>query len=177
MSRKQQMQDATQSVGSKASEQRSAGREILETLKQEHEAVKKLLTTLEREEDPTQRKELVRNIAAALVPHTVAEEKVVYQAVIEMGDDKDAQRDGYEGKLEHEWASQTLQRLQGIGDATSAEHKAAAKVLKELVEHHVKEEESNIWRDIRKHCSNEDRERMNAEFLAEKSKTKVPGLS
>jgi hemerythrin-like domain-containing protein len=132
-----------------------------------------LLANLQDADGSAQRHGLVRQIAAALVPHSVAEEKVVYDAVIALSDPQ-AQMDGYEGALEHKWAAKTLERLGAIEDATSSEHRATAKVLSELVAHHIKEEEHNIWRDVRKHCSNEDRARMNALYLAEKHRAKVP---
>ena len=66
---------------------------------------------------------------------------MVYDAVIALRD-KDAQVDGHEGYVEHGLAARTLAKLDAISDARSAEHKATAKVLKELVEHHIKEEEA-----------------------------------
>jgi hemerythrin-like domain-containing protein len=140
--------------------------DILDTLKREHEEVKSLLADLQDAESFTERGELVRQIKAALVPHTKAEEKVVYDAIIATSEDE-AQTDGLEGYLEHEWASKTLERLEAA-DPTSAEHKAAAKVLRDLVEHHIEEEEANVWRDVRENFDEEDRMRMNAEFEAAK---------
>lgn len=147
--------------------------DILDTLKKEHEAVKGLLSKLDASESAQERQSLVRQITAALVPHTVAEEKVVYKMVIALPD-RQAQVDGHEGTLEHQWASKTLERLGAIADAGGAEHRATAKVLKELVEHHIEEEEENIWRDVRTHCSHEDRARLDAEFVAEKRRVTVP---
>src|SRR4051812_37874377 len=106
--------------------------DILDTLKREHEEVRELLGNLQDAEAPAQRHGLVRQLAAALVPHTVAEEKIVYDALIGFADD-DAQVDGYEGILEHKWAAKTLERLTEIDNAASAEHRATAKVLRELV--------------------------------------------
>jgi hemerythrin-like domain-containing protein len=146
--------------------------DILDTLKKEHDEVKDLLDDLSDAETPAQRRTLVQKIKAALVPHTKAEEKVVYDAVIALRD-KDAQMDGHEGYLEHEWASKTLQRLEAITNAASPEHKAAGKVLKELVEHHVDEEERNVWADVKKHFSDEERKKMNVTFLAAKRRVKV----
>jgi hemerythrin-like domain-containing protein len=140
--------------------------DILDTLKREHEEVKSLLADLQDAESVTERAELVRKIKAALVPHTKAEEKVVYDAIIATSEDE-AQTDGLEGYLEHEWASKTLERLEAA-DPSSAEHKAAAKVLQDLVEHHIEEEEANVWRDVRENFDEEDRVRMNAEFEAAK---------
>ena len=146
--------------------------DILDTLKKEHDEVKDLLEDLSDAETPAQRRNLVQKIKAALVPHTKAEEKVVYDAVIALRD-KDAQMDGHEGYLEHEWAAKTLQRLEAISNAASPEHKAAGKVLKELVEHHIDEEEKNVWADVKEHFSDEDRKTMNVKFYAAKSRVKV----
>jgi hypothetical protein len=150
-----------------ASDTEAESVDILDTLKKEHDEVKGLLKTLSKAETSAQRRSLVQKIKAALVPHTKAEEKVVYDAVIALRD-KDAAMDGHEGYLEHEWASKTLQRLESISNAVSPEHKAAGKVLKELVEHHIDEEERNVWADVKKHFSDEDRKSMNARFLAAK---------
>jgi hemerythrin superfamily protein len=146
--------------------------DILETLEKEHDEVKALLADLQDADTAAKRRSLVKQIRLALVPHTKAEEKVVYDAVIALKD-KDAQTDGHEGYLEHEWASKTLQRLETISNATSPEHKATAKVLKELVEHHIREEESNVWKDVKKHFDDDDRAAMNVAFEAAKSRVKV----
>jgi hypothetical protein len=149
----------------------AASNDILDTLRKEHEEVKDLLEDLSDAETPAQRRSLVQKIKAALVPHTKAEEKVVYDAVIALRD-KDAQKDGHEGYLEHEWAAKTLQRLEAITNAASPEHKAAGKVLKELVEHHIEEEERNVWKDVKEHFSDDDRRTMNATFLAAKGRAR-----
>jgi hemerythrin superfamily protein len=146
--------------------------DILDTLKKEHDEVKALLSKLRDAEGAAERRSLVKQIKAALVPHTKAEEKVVYDAVIALKD-KDAQTDGHEGYLEHEWASKTLDRLEKTEPATSPAHKAAAKVLKELVEHHIKEEENNVWDDVEKNFSEDDRIAMNRKFLVAKTKVKL----
>ena len=146
--------------------------DILETLKQEHDEVKDLLSRLVKSDTAAERKSLVKQIKRALVPHTKAEEKVVYDAVIAVRD-KQVQQDGYEGYLEHEWASKTLQRLEGISNANSPEHHAAAKVLKELVEHHIQEEESSVWTDVRERFDDARRLAMNQAFLAAKQRVKI----
>jgi len=174
MSLKEQVREAERAVMNalKNVDERATDQDILTTLKSEHNAVKKLLTDLQQADTAVERTALVRQITAALVPHSVAEEKVVYSMVIAFSDAQ-AQMDGYEGTLEHKWAAKTLERLSALADATSSEHRATAKVLKELVEHHIAEEERNIWRDVRKHCSNDERQRMNTMYLAEKQRARV----
>jgi len=173
MTTKASIRGNTKSVGAGLTPlaEESPDRDILETLKSEHEEVKTLLTRLSDAQPAKERRELVQKIKAALIPHTKAEEKVVYDAVIATSEE-DAEVDGREGYLEHAWAAKTLQLLEAA-EATSAEHKAAAKVLKDLVQHHIEEEEENVWRDVREHFDRADRARMNAEFEAAKKKIKV----
>jgi hemerythrin-like domain-containing protein len=151
----------------------AAETDLLDTLKTEHDEVKSLLSDLQEAETAARRKSLVRQIKLALVPHTKAEQKVLYDAVIAVRD-KEVQADGHEGYIEHELASRTLQQLDAIENATSPEHKAAAKVLKELVEHHIKEEESSVWDDAKGNFSEDDRKQMNVAYLSAKARVRVP---
>ena len=147
--------------------------DILDKLKQEHDEVKELLQKLVDTGKATERTALVKKIKAALVPHVRAEEKVVYDAVIGQRD-TEAKVDGNEGYLEHKHADMALKKLESIKPASSPQFTAAAKVLKELVEHHVKEEESNVWRDVRKAFASDERIEMNRAFEAAKKKVRVP---
>jgi hypothetical protein len=149
-----------------------AEQDLLDTLKSEHDEVKELLEDLQNADTAPQRKALVQKIKQALVPHTRAEEKVLYAAIIALKD-KDAQTDGHEGNIEHDLAARTLQKLGAIANAKSPEHKAAAKVLKELVEHHIQEEERNVWGDAKEHFSEQDRIAMNRRYRAIKAQVKV----
>ena len=161
---------ALKAVGAETDEQ---DQDLLDTLKAEHDEVKSLLRKLVKAEGAAERRSLVREIKAALVPHTKAEERVLYTALIESRD-KEAQTDGHEGALEHDLASRTLLQLDGITPVTSPEHKATAKVLRELVEHHIQEEESNVWKDARKQFSSEERTDLNRRYLAQKARVTVP---
>ena len=151
---------------------RAGETDLLDTLKKEHEEVKSLLSNLQDAQTSAQRQSLVQRINIALVPHTKAEQKVLYDAVIAVRD-KEVQVDGHEGYIEHELASRTLQRLGAIESATSPAHKATAKVLKELIEHHIKEEESSVWGDAKKNFSADQRKRMNVAYLAAKARVRV----
>ena len=145
--------------------------DILDTLKEEHDQVQDLLAKLVDSDNGREQKALVTKIKAALVPHTKAEEKVVYDAVLALKG-KDAKIDGNEGYIEHGLADQTLKKLTGL-TANTPEFNACAKVLKELINHHVKEEERNIWAQVKENFSAEDRSRMNRDFEAAKKRVKV----
>jgi hypothetical protein len=146
--------------------------DILDKLKAEHDAVKALLAKLVDSESGPERLSLARQVKAALVPHTRAEEKIVYDAIIALRE-KAPKIDGNEGYLEHQHADIALKKLLSIKPATSPEFSAAAKVLKELVEHHIDEEERNVWRDVRKAFDGAERMEMNRAFEAAKKRVRI----
>ena len=149
------------------------GTDILDTLKKEHDDVKAMLKELVESDSAPRRKSLVKQIKAALVPHARAEEKAVYDPIIAQKPEN-YKVDGNEGYLEHELADKTLLKLSRIAQAKSPEFTATAKVLKELLEHHIAEEERNIWADVRARFDAEERAAMNRKFLAAKKKVKLP---
>lgn len=146
--------------------------DILDTLEMEHDEVQALLEQLTDSDSGREQKSLVARIKQALIPHTRAEEKVVYDAVLALRG-RHAKIDGNEGYLEHSLASETLKKPDKL-IANTPEFKATAKVLKELVNHHVREEERNIWSQVKENFSDEQRARMNRDFLAAKKRVKVP---
>jgi len=147
--------------------------DILETLKQDHNDVADMLQRLVESTGAAERKKLLASTKEALVPHLRAEEKMVYDA-IEALRGKEQKTHAEEGYLEHGLGDKMLRDLGKMKDPLSPEFSAAAKVLKELVEHHVEEEEKNIWADVENNFSNEDRIAMNRKFLAAKKRVKVP---
>jgi hemerythrin-like domain-containing protein len=147
--------------------------DILDTLKEEHEEVASMLKRMVDSESAPERKSLLKQIKAAVVPHVRAEEKVLYDAIIAVRK-KGVAKDGEEGYLEHGLADKMLATLGKIFNVKSPEFSAAAKVLKELIEHHVKEEESTVWSDAKKNFSAEERYAMNTRYLALKKKVKIP---
>jgi hemerythrin superfamily protein len=150
--------------------------DILDTLKQEHREVAEMLERLVESESGSERKSLLNAIASALVPHLRAEEKIVYDAVLALRG-KEQKTHGEEGYIEHNLGDKTLASLLKIGNPMSPEFSAAAKVLKELVEHHVEEEEKSIWSDVGDHFSTEQRLEMNRKFLAAKKRVRIPAAA
>jgi hemerythrin superfamily protein len=155
------------------SEADQADADILDTLKQEHRDVAELLEKLVDSTSATERKSLLNSIKAALVPHLRAEEKVVYDAVLALRG-KEQKEHGEEGYIEHALGDKMLASLGKMSNPTSPEFSAGAKVLKELVAHHVEEEEESIWADVKDNFSDEDRIAMNRKFLAAKKRVRVP---
>lgn len=149
-----------------------ADADILDTLHEEHRGVAEMLEKLVDSESGAERKKLLASIKAALVPHLRAEEKIVYDAILALRG-KEQRTHGEEGYIEHKLGDRMLAQLGKMSDATSPEFSAGAKVLKELVEHHVEEEEKNVWSDVEKNFSEEERLEMNRKFLAAKKRVRV----
>jgi hemerythrin superfamily protein len=147
--------------------------DILDTLKQEHRDVAEMLERLVDSNSAAERKSLLTSIKSALVPHLRAEEKVVYDAVLALRG-KEQKTHGEEGYMEHALGDKMLTSLSKMANLTSPEFSAGAKVLKELVEHHVEEEERDIWSDVKANFSDEDRTAMNRRFLVAKKRVKIP---
>jgi hemerythrin superfamily protein len=146
--------------------------DILDTLQAEHDEVQDLLRQLTKSENAREQRSLLNQIKQALIPHTKAEEKTVYTPISALSGEK-AKMDGAEGFTEHALASATLMQLETLTPNTP-EFKASAKVLKGLVDHHVQEEERNIWSQVKENFSSEQRGQMNRDFLAAKKHVKVP---
>jgi hemerythrin superfamily protein len=165
-------EQAAKSVAEVLMPSAGASTDILDTLEEEHDEVQELLQQLTKSESAAEQRGLLNKVKLALVPHTKAEEIVVYDRVAALKGEK-AKIDGAEGYTEHALASATLIQLTKLSPDTP-EFKADAKVLKELVDHHIKEEERNIWSQVRENFSPEQRAQMNRDFLAAKKRVPIP---
>ena len=165
------IEQATKSVMGAITPGSEPSTDILDTLHAEHEEVQDLLKELNDSESAAEQKALVARIKQALIPHSKAEEQVVYDRVAVLKGEK-PKVDSAEGYTEHALASATLKSLDTLA-ANTPEFKANAKVLKELLDHHIKEEERSIWAEVKDNFSDDQREQMNREFLAAKKTVRV----
>jgi hemerythrin superfamily protein len=115
-------------------------------LKSDHATVKRLLRELaETSERATkQRETLVSQIERELKTHAQIEEEVFYPAFKAITRNSDAEELFYEAAEEHHVADMVLPALKAA-NPKSHEFKAKAKVLKDLIEHHIKEEETQMF--------------------------------
>ena len=118
-------------------------------LKADHAAVKKLFAQEEKATNHDEKKQKIFDqIKDALTVHATIEEEIFYPAVKKARSEhvKDEVREGYE---EHK---QIKALLAQIADITPADETwdMKVKVLREDVEHHVKDEETEMFPDARK---------------------------
>jgi hypothetical protein len=91
------------------------------------------------------RRELLRTLTSELNVHEAIEEKILYPALEPHEQAREIVLEGYE---EHHVADSILRELRALAK-TDERWGAKFKVLKESLEHHVKEEESKMFRIAR----------------------------
>src|SRR5688572_5736873 len=112
-------------------------------LKKQHRQVEKLFKECEKTEDPKKRRQFMEQIANDLKLHTKIEEEVFYPAVREMGTSK-AEEMIDEAFEEHHVVDLVLAELPEV-DPADERFVAKMTVLSELIEHHVEEEEEEMF--------------------------------
>ena len=119
-------------------------------LKSDHATVKRLLRELAETSDRAvkQRDTLVAQIERELKMHAQLEEEIFYPAFKAASRGTEAEDLFYEAAEEHHIVDMVLPALKAA-NSKSKEFKAKASVLKELVEHHIKEEESEMFAEAR----------------------------
>lgn len=138
-----------------------------ELLKEDHRKVEKIFEELEptTERALKTREELFRKLQIELEIHTQIEETILYPVLKKESETRDITFEGYE---EHTVAKRLLEEM-AITEVTSEVWTAKLKVLKESIEHHVQEEETEMFEEAQKTLSKEQIEDLGAR-LAEKKK-------
>ena len=115
-------------------------------LKSDHATVKRLLRELDAttERATKERERLVSQIERELKMHSQIEEEVFYPAFKAATEKTDAEDLFYEATEEHHLVDIELPSLKAA-NPKSPEFGAKAKVLKDLVEHHIREEEGEMF--------------------------------
>ena len=141
-------------------------------LKTDHAAVKKLFESEKRltKADGKKKEAIFNQIKAALTIHATIEEEIFYPAVkaARAKNVKDEVREAYE---EHKQIKSLLAQIAGI-TADDETYDMKIKVLKEDVEHHVKEEEGEMFPDARKFLGEKRLIALGAELQARKQELK-----
>lgn len=118
----------------------------IDLLMQDHKVVKKLLEELSSttERAVKKRAELLQRIEQELQIHTALEENILYPAIKEAGGKEEAKM-YYEAKEEHRTVDSLVLPDLKKTQPDSVEFSGRVKVLKELLEHHIEEEEQEMF--------------------------------
>jgi hemerythrin superfamily protein len=148
--------------------------QLFNTLKTDHDEVKKIFTRIRESESTSERRNLVDTLRKEILPHMIAEEKIVYASLRER---KEPWSDALEGLEEHHAAQMVLRELAAMSPEDER-FRAKATVLKEMVEHHFREEEDKIFRHLKEVLSEDKAGEVLDSFNREKelAQTKYPNI-
>jgi hemerythrin superfamily protein len=115
-------------------------------LKEDHRTVEKLFKDFENAKGEGRKEKLARQICLELTVHTKIEEEIFYPAC-EGKIEEDLLKEAY---VEHDAAKLLMAEIEGGDGQTDDFFDAKVQVLGEQVEHHVKEEEGELFPQVRK---------------------------
>ena len=140
-------------------------------LKADHTKLRRLLRELAESGDRAvkQREQLVRDIERELKTHAQLEEELFYPTFKAVAEDTAAEDLFFEATEEHHVVDMVLPALKAA-NPKSQEFKAKAKVLKDLIEHHAREEETQMFAKARQLMSEEQMEAL-GELMQQRRET------
>jgi hemerythrin superfamily protein len=136
----------------------------LELLKQDHRKVADLFKQVEATEDVKKHQQLFLQIKTELEAHTHIEETILYPAFEKHEELKDITLEAFE---EHKQVKTLLREIAALSEG-SERFDAKLKVMGENVEHHVKEEETEMFPKAKQHYDSAQLEQLGQEMEAEK---------
>jgi len=145
-------------------------RDILKTLKDEHDTLRKLFDDMKDTTDRAvkTRAELLETIEANLIPHAKWEEQVFYPAFKERAD-RDGLQTHAEALAEHHAVEHTVIPEVHAAEPGTPEFAGRTKVFGEFIDHHAKEEEKTMFKMAREMFSAEERAQMDEDYEAWKA--------
>jgi hemerythrin superfamily protein len=142
---------ASSSKSSAASKSSAGKDDAIKLLTADHKEVKALFKDYEKlvkdEADDEEKQALAEQICMMLTVHATAEEELFYPAARDaLGEEEDLID---EADVEHATAKELIAQIQG-SSPDDPHYDAKVKVLGEYIDHHVKEEEGEIFPKVKK---------------------------
>ncbi len=138
---------------------KNSAKPLIKLLKEDHKKIKELFAEYEKlkeKENLDKKAVIVNQICYELTLHALAEEKIVYPVARDAIKDTDIMDEADE---EHAGAKNLIKQLATM-DPEYSHYDAKVTVLKEYIEHHVKEEETIMLPEL-------DKSNIDGEVLAE----------
>lgn len=122
--------------------------DAISLLTEDHQQVKKMFQQFDKlkDDEEDEKEELARKICTALTAHATVEEEIFYPAVRAAIDDEDLMD---EADVEHASAKELIAQIE-VASADDDHYDAKVKVLAEQIDHHVKEEQNEMFPKARK---------------------------
>lgn len=141
---------AKKTAARKSTAKATASNDAIRLLKADHAEVKALFKQYEKlvkaEARSAEKQELAKAICTLLTVHAQVEEEIFYPAAREVLDAQDLVD---EADVEHASAKDLIARIES-SDPRDDHYDAKVKVLGEYINHHVKEEEQELFKEVKK---------------------------
>jgi iron-sulfur cluster repair protein YtfE (RIC family) len=139
---------------------------LLEDHEMLRELAKEFAATTEREVDA--RRKLLKRLEGELKAHTTIEEELLYPAIVAATADVEDKRRVAEGIEEHRVCDTKVIPDLHKSDASTIAYSGQAKVLKDYIFHHLKEEEDDMFPKVRKLFNKNELQALGDKMLARK---------
>ena len=139
---------------------------IYEQLKKDHDEVQAVLGQLAAAETAEARRTLISRIRDLLVPHSRAEEAILYNALRENDREKDVVAHSYQEHLKAE----TLLRGLQVTEAVSLNWRSGVDRLRADLAHHISEEEGKVFSAAKRVLTDDEAQAMGKAFVQLKPK-------
>ncbi len=136
----------------------------VELLKEDHQKVHEMFEQVKATESQRQHKQLFKKIKAELDTHTHIEEKVLYPTLKKHDEFKDQVLEAVEEHLQVKTLLGAVDRLSDGNERFDAK----LKVLMDNVEHHVEEEEGELFPKVERYFSEEELDELGQRLEAAK---------
>ena len=143
--------------------------DIYSLIRDDHQRVMALFDELQKSEDAHERERLFDRLKKEILTHKEAEERTFYAALSMLPELVDRIEEAME---EHADQEELLEELDGL-DTEDEDFTVQLNELREEVEHHVSEEENEIFSRAQQHLTAEQARKIAKEMLAEKEKVSV----
>lgn len=135
--------------------------DIIQVILRDHKPLKQLIKILKDSEiDFLEKKSSFEEFAPLLLSHAEPEQESLYD---HMKDEDELRAEGFEGETEHAIASRLIEEISQTSEED--DWTAKAKVLAEVVGHHIDEEENDVFKDVQKEFSPEERISIGEEYI------------
>ncbi len=141
--------------------------DVIQLLHRDHQLVRELFFQFSQAEESKEKAELVKSILKELEIHAAVEEEIVYPAIREEAEDAEDMMD--EADTEHHVVKLLMAELAKMKPSDDY-FDAKVTVLCEMVDHHVKEEEKEMFEKMSE--SDLDLEALAQEVMARKQELK-----
>mgnify|MGYP001157831137 CR=1 FL=1 len=141
--------------------------QIYERLKQDHDKIRELMAQIAdtSEDQAGQRRDLFARFRTELLAHAQAESNVFYERLEEYGETR---MKALEGETEHELVEHMIHELEHTSPGDD-HWTARFQVLQEILEHHLEEEEEEMFEQAQDVLSDPKAMELSKQFEQEKS--------